>query len=313
MMFTEQLGLIHSGGVSMGIGVQTDMATPALAKHGSDELRSEFLTPAISGDSVMSIAVSEPSAGSDVASIRTTARKDGDDYVINGTKMWITNSTQADVLCLLANTSEGQVHQNKSLILVPTNTPGISFSEPLKKLGMRSSDTAQIFFDEVRVPQSNRIGQEGFGFMYQMEQFQEERLHAAGGSILMMERCIALTIEYTKERQAFGKSILDNQAVRFRLAELQTEVECLRALVRSATEEYINGIDVTTKASMAKLKSGRLTREVTDACLQYFGGMGFMWDNPVARAYRDGRLGSIGGGADEVMLEIISKKMGTSR
>ena len=313
MMFTEQLGLIQSGGVSMGIGVQTDMATPALAKHGSDELRSEFLTPAISGDSVMSIAVSEPSAGSDVASIKTTARKDGDDYVINGTKMWITNSTQADVLCLLANTSEGQVHQNKSLILVPTNTPGISFSEPLKKLGMRSSDTAQIFFDEVRVPQSNRIGQEGFGFMYQMEQFQEERLHAAGGSILMMERCIALTIEYTKERQAFGKSILDNQAVRFRLAELQTEVECLKALVRSATEEYVNGVDVTTKASMAKLKSGRLTREVTDACLQYFGGMGFMWDNPVARAYRDGRLGSIGGGADEVMLEIISKKMGTSR
>jgi len=310
--FAEQLGNIESGGVAMGIGVQTDMATPALAKHGSDALRDEFLKPALSGDYVMSIAVSEPSAGSDVANIKTQARKDGDDYLINGTKMWITNSTQADVLCLLANTSDDALHKNKSLILVPTNTPGISFSEPLNKLGMRSSDTAQVFLDNVRVPQANRIGHEGLGFIYQMEQFQEERLFAAATNLLSLERCINLTIEYARERQAFGKSVLDNQVVRFTLAELQTEVEMLRSLVYSATEEYINGIDVITKASMAKLVAGRLTRRVTDSCLQYFGGMGFMWDNPVARAYRDGRLASIGGGADEVMLEIICKKMGTA-
>lgn len=310
MAFTEQLGTVASAGVAMGIGVQTDMATPALAKHGSDELREEFLRPALSGDNVMSIAVSEPSAGSDVASIKTNAQKQGDDYVINGSKMWITNSTQADVLCLLANTGDGPVHKNKSLILVPTDTPGISFSEPLKKLGMHSSDTAQIYLDNVRVPQRNRIGLEGLGFMYQMEQFQEERLHGAGASLKMFETCIQQTIQYTRERQAFGKSILDNQVVRFALAELQTEVELLRALVYTATEEYVNGVDVTTKASMAKLKAGRLSRKVTDTCLQYFGGMGFMWDNPVARAYRDGRLASIGGGADEVMLEIIGKQMG---
>ena len=223
--------------------------------------------------------------------------------------MWITNSTQADVLCLLANTGDGPVHKNKSLILVPTNTPGISFSERLNKLGMRSSDTAQIFFDDVRVPQSNRIGAENFGFIYQMEQFQMERLFAAASSLKGLELCINDTIEYTSQRIAFGKPILHNQVVHFKLAELQSEVEALRALTYNATEEYINGVDVTTKASMAKLKAGRLARQVTDSCLQYFGGQGYMWDNPVARSYRDSRLASIGGGADEVMLEIICKKM----
>ena len=308
-VFTEALGLIDSGGVGMGLGVQTDMATPALARHGSDALRDEYLRPALTGDSVMSIAVSEPHAGSDVANIKTSARKDGDDYLINGTKMWITNATQADVLCLLANTSDDQPHKSKSLILVPTNTPGISFSQRLDKLGMRSSDTAQIFFDNVRVPQRNLIGIEGMGFVYQMEQFQEERLYVALSSLKMLEGCIQKTIDYTRQRQAFGNAILDNQVVHFSLAECQTEIEALRALSYSAVEEHISGVDVTTKASMAKLKSGRLTRQVTDTCLQYWGGMGFMWDNPIARAYRDGRIASIGGGADEVMLGIICKKM----
>ena len=310
-VFSEELGRITTGGVSMGIGVQTDMATPALAKFGSDELRREFLTPAISGDAVFSIAVSEPHAGSDVAAIKTTARKDGDDYIINGSKMWITNSTQADYLCLLANTSEGKAHSNKSLIVVPTNTPGVSFSERLNKLGMRSSDTAQVFFDDVRVPQRNRIGEEGQGFVYQMLQFQEERLYAAAGQLKAMEACINQTIDYAREREIFGEPLLNNQVVHFRMAELQSEVEALRALTYSAVEEYIHGSDVTMKASMAKLKAGRLAREVTDACLQYWGGMGFMWDNPISRAYRDTRLTSIGGGADEVMLGIICKLMGT--
>ena len=310
VVFAEELGRIRTGGVGMAIGVQTDMATPALAKHGSDELRRQFLMPAIAGDMVCSIAVSEPHAGSDVAAIKTTAKKDGDDYIIKGTKMWITNSTQADFICLLANTSDEGRHANKSLIVVPMNLPGISLSEKLNKLGQRSSDTAQIFFDDVRVPQRYLIGQEGAGFRYQMEQFQEERLYAMASNLKMMEFVIEDTIEYTRQRQAFGKSILDNQVVHFRLAELQTEVECLRALTYAAVEGYINGQDVTLKASMGKLKAGRLLREVTDSCLQYWGGMGYMWDSSVARAYRDGRLGSIGGGADEVMLGIIAKHMG---
>ena len=310
IVFAEEMGRIQTGGVGMGIGIQTDMSTPALAKFGSEELCNEFLVPAISGDAVTSIAVSEPHAGSDVAAIKTEAKKDGDDYVINGTKMWISNSTQADYFCLLANTSEDQRHKNKSLIIVPSDTPGVSLSEPLNKLGMRSSDTAQIFFDNVRVPQRNRIGEEGMGFMYQMFQFQEERIYAAASALKSYENIIQETIEYTKQRETFGKPILDNQIVQFKLAELQTEVELLRALTYNAVEEYIDGKDVLTKASMVKLKSGRLGRELTDACLQFWGGMGFMWESSVARAYRDTRLGSIGGGSDEVMLGIISKQMG---
>ena len=311
IVFSEELGRAHSGGVSMAIGVQTDMATPALAKFGSDWLRNEFLTKAISGDAVCAIGVSEASAGSDVAAIKTTAKHDGDDYVINGSKMWITNSTQADYICLLVNTSDGPAHKNKSLIIVPTDLPGISFSDRLDKLGMRSSDTAQVFFDNVRVPRKHLVGEEGMGFQYQMMQFQEERLFAAAGNLKTMEYCINETIAYTRERRAFGKSILDNQVVHFRLAELQTEVEALRALVYDAVEAYVAGEDVTMKASMAKLKVGRLVREVTDSCLQYWGGMGYMWDNPVSRSYRDTRLASIGAGADEVMLGIICKYMGT--
>ncbi|WP_417347520.1 acyl-CoA dehydrogenase family protein [Ferrimonas sp.] len=311
VVFAEEIGAAHCGGVPLSIGVQTDMATPALARFGSDELRARYLAPAIAGEMVAAIAVSEPHAGSDVSAIKTTARSDGDHYVINGTKMWITNATQADFLCLLANTSDGPAHKNKSLIIVPMNTPGISLSPKLDKLGMRSSDTAQIFFDDVRVPKSNLIGDEGAGFTLQMMQFQEERLFGGAMCIRMLENCINQTIEYARQRAAFGQSILDNQSVHFRLAELQTEVECLRALVYRATAAHIAGEEVTTLASMAKLKGGRLCREVTDACLQYWGGMGFMWDNPVSRAYRDQRLCSIGGGADEVMLGIICKAMGT--
>jgi citronellyl-CoA dehydrogenase len=225
--------------------------------------------------------------------------------------MWTTNGTQADWMCLLANTGEGPVHKNKSLIALPMKTKGVQVVKKLDKLGMRSSDTAQIFFDEVKIPVRNLIGQEGMGFIYQMQQFQEERLWAGAGTLMGCDRVINATIEYTRERQVFGKPLLDNQVVHFRLAELKSEVEALRSLVYRACEDYLAGKDVTMLASMAKLKAGRLRREVSDACLQYWGGAGYLWDNPVARSYRDGRLGSIGGGADEVMLQIISKLMGT--
>jgi citronellyl-CoA dehydrogenase len=309
MVVAEELGTIRCGGVPMAIGVQTDMATPALARWGSDELREEFLRPAIAGDQVAAIAVSEVGGGSDVAALKTTAKRDGDDYVINGSKMWITNATQADWFCLLANTSEGKVHQNKSLIIVPAKAKGITLSDKLDKLGMRSSDTAQVFFEDVRVPQRNRIGAEGMGFMMQMMQFQEERLFAAVNGLRGMERVINETIDYCRQRHTFGQPLLDNQVIHFRLAELQTEVEALRALCYRACEDYIGGVNVTQLASMAKLKGGRLNREVADTCLQYWGGMGFMWDNVASRALRDGRLASIGGGADEVMLGIICKLM----
>ncbi len=311
LMMAEELGAIRCGGVPMAIGVQTDMATPALAKFGSVEVRREFLAPAVAGDMVACIGVSEPGAGSDVASIKTNARSDGDDYVINGGKLWITNGTQADWICLLANTGEGPVHRNKSLICVPMKSKGVNVARKLDKMGMRSSDTAQIFFEDVRVPKRNRIGEEGKGFTYQMIQFQEERLWGAAAGLKAHEHIIDETVEYTRNRKAFGQSILDNQVVHFRLAELQTEVELLRSLIYRAGEALVAGEDVTKLATMAKLRAGRLNRELNDACLQYWGGMGFMNETPVSRAYRDGRLTSIGGGADEVMLSILCKMMGT--
>jgi citronellyl-CoA dehydrogenase len=310
MVMAEALGQCNCGGVPMAIGVQTDMATPALARFGSDELRREYLTPTISGDYVACLGVSEPGGGSDVAALKTTAKTDGGDYVINGTKMWITNGLKADWCCLLANTSDAPAHKNKSLIVVPMDAPGIS-RQKIHKIGMDSSDTAQLFFDNVRVPKRNLIGQEGLGFTFQMLQFQEERLWGAAGSLRSLDRLIDQTIDYTRQRKAFGKSILDNQVVHYRLAELRTEVEALRALTYRAVEMYIGGKDVTRLASMAKLKCGRLSREVTDACLQYWGGMGYTRDNPISQAYRDSRLISIGGGADEVMLGIICKLEGT--
>ncbi len=307
---TEELGWCKCGAIPMALGVQTDMATPALAKWGTDELKKEFLAPAIAGEAVTAIAVSEASGGSDVAAVKTVAVKDGSDYLITGSKMWITNAAQADWLCLLVNTSEGAVHANKTLVIVPTKLKGIEIGPKIDKLGMLASDTCPVFFDNVRVPQRHRIGEEGMGFMMQMVQFQEERLCGAVGTLRGMDKLIEATIEYCKERHTFGQPLINNQVVHFRMAELKTEVECLRSLVYRAVEEYIGGTDVTMMASMAKLKAGRLAREVSDSCLQYWGGMGFTWDNPASRSYRDSRLLSIGGGADEIMLGIICKLMG---
>jgi citronellyl-CoA dehydrogenase len=310
-VFAEALADINCGGIPMATGVQTDMATPALARRGSAELRAEFLAPAIAGDYVACLGVSEVGSGSDVASIKTRARKDGGDFVINGGKMWTTSGTQADFCCVLANTSEGASHKNKSLIVVPMKTKGVSVARKLRKVGMDASDTAQLHFDDVRVPQRYRIGEEGMGFIYQMEQFQLERLWGALNTGAMAQRAIDHTIAYTRERQAFGRSILDNQWVHFKLAELQTEVEALRSLSWRGVEMVVRGEDATRIATMAKLKAGRTIREVADGCLQFWGGMGYMMDSPISRIWRDGRLSSIGGGADEVMLQILSKFMGT--
>lgn len=313
MQFAEALGACTCGGIPMAIGVQTDMATPALARFGSDYLKENFLAPAVAGDQVACIAVSEPGAGSDVAGIKTTARRDGDEYVINGSKQWITNGTQGDWACTLVNTGEaieGNRHGNKSLIVVPLDAKGVDRNTKLDKLGQRSSDTAIVFFEDVRVPAKNLIGEEGKGFIYQMQQFQEERLFLSASILKAMDRVLNDTIEYTRGRKAFGKSVLDNQYVNFRLAELATEIEAVRGLTYRAVDSMLAGEDVTLLASMAKLKSARVAREVCDTSLQFWGGQGFMWESTVAQFYRDLRLHSIGGGADEVMLQIIAKRMG---
>ena len=310
MVFAEALGYALDSGVIISIGVQTDMATPALDRFGSKELKEEFLTPAISGEYVTSIAVSEHTGGSDVAALKTFAKKDGDDYLINGQKMWITNATQADYFCTLVNTSNATPHKNKSLVIIPANLPGVEVGEKIDKLGLRTSDTAPVYFDNVRIPKRYRIGKEGDGFSMQMQQFQEERIFLSVSSLIILDDCIEQTINYCQERVAFGKRIIDNQALQFRLAELKTEIEALRSLIYRACESFVEGEDMTYLASMAKLKCGRLIREVSDTCLQYWGGMGFTWENPLSKVYRDGRLMSIGGGTDEIMLNIICKHLG---
>ncbi|XP_069067771.1 probable acyl-CoA dehydrogenase 6 [Pleurodeles waltl] len=307
----EELGNIRCGGVPMAIGVQSDMATPALARFGSNELKRQFLAPTIAGDVVACLGVSEAGAGSDVSNIKTSAVKKGDDYVINGGKMWITNGCQADWMCLLTNTSDGLPHRNKSLICLPMNLPGIHIAKKIDKMGLRSSDTAQIFFDNVRVPCNYVIGEEGMGFTYQMLQFQEERMWGAASVLKSFENVIEETIEYTRQRKIYNQPVLHNQVVHFRLAELLTEVELLRSLLYRAVDLYVKGNDVTKLASMAKLKAGRLAREITDSCLQFWGGMGFTNEVLVSRLYRDLRILSIGAGADEVMLSIICKYMDT--
>jgi citronellyl-CoA dehydrogenase len=318
LAMAEALGHIHCGAIPMAIGVQTDMCTPALARFGSEALQREFLAPAIAGDMVGCIGVSEPGAGSDVSGIKTVARKDGDDYVISGQKMWITNSLQADWMCMLVNTGEGPAHKNKSLVMVPLREggklrPGIEVARKIRKIGMNASDTGLLYFDEVRVPQRNRIGEEGHGFIYQMQQFQEERLWAAASCLQSLGNCIAWTTEWAQERKLFGATLADQQWVQFRLAEMKTDLEALRALTYRACEMYVGGQDVLELASMGKLLAGRLNRTIPDGCLQFWGGMGFTWENKVSRMFRDGRLASIGGGADEVMLGIIAKTMGVAK
>ena len=309
----EELGHITCGAIPMAIGVQADMATPALARFGSDEMKGKFLAPSISGEYVACVGVSETGAGSDVASIKTTARPaaTGDDLIINGGKLWTTNGGQADWMCLLANTRAGDPHRNKSLICVPMNTKGVTISRNIDKLGNWASDTVEVALEDVRVPKSHIIGEEGKGFQYQMMQFQEERMCATALILKPMQRLIEQTVDYTRNRKAFGRAILDNQVVHFRIAELQSELETLRSLHYRCIGLYIKGRDVTPLASMAKLKAGRLVREVTDSLLQYWGGMGYTSEVEVSRQYRDARVLSIAGGADEVMLSIICKSMRT--
>ena len=313
LVLAEELGRADCAGVPMAIAVQAAMATPALARFGSAELKDRYLKPALAGEMVTSIAVSEPDAGSDVAGIRTRAVRDGDDWVINGRKMWITNGTQADWLCLLARTSDEGGYAGMSMIVVPTTTPGFSVGRKIEKMGNRSSDTAELVLDDVRVPVSNTIGEIGRGFQQQMAQFQDERLIGAYMAVAGARRAIDRTLEYLRMREAFDKPLLANQAIQYRLAELVAEIDVMQAFCHSIAERVVAGQDATRAATVAKLKSGRLVRDVADACVQYHGGMGYAEEMWVARYYRDARLVSIGGGADEVMLRIITMLEGMGK
>ena len=310
LVFLEELGRIHGSGVPTAIGVQTHMATPAIAEFGSDYLKETYLKPALKGDMVAAIAVTEPGAGSDVAAIATTARRDGDRYIVNGSKTYITNGTQADFLTLLARTSDDPGYHAFSLLVMPTDSPGFSVSRKLDKLGLRSSDTAELFFDDAIIPAQNLIGNENEGFIYQMQQFQHERYAALPMSYVAAENIIAMTVEHIRQREVFGKPLITRQVLRHRLADWVTECECLRQLTYHIVRMKSEGLDVTREVSMGKLYAAQMLQKIADGCLQMYGGLGFMNEMLISRYYRDARLFSIGGGADEVMREIICKVEG---
>jgi citronellyl-CoA dehydrogenase len=280
-------------------------------RHGSDAQK-QWLLPGVARGAIrlQAFGVTEPDAGSDVAGIRTRARRDGDDWVITGSKLYITNGTQADWLCLLARTSDEGGYRGISQIVFPTSTPGFHVSRKLNKLGNRSSDTAELSFEEARVPVANTIGDIGRGFQQQMAQFQNERMIAAYMAVGSMEMALYRTEEYLRDRYTFGKPLLENQYIQFRLAELSGELDLLRQYNYACAEAYVSGEDTTKFATVAKLKAGRLQREIADWCLQFHGGYGYMEETWVSRYFRDSRLLSIGGGADEVMLRILSQLNG---
>ena len=306
----EEISHIHCGGIPMAIAVQTNMATPAIAEFGSEYLKETYLKAAIQGEMVGAIAVTEPDAGSDVAALKSFAKKEGDVYVLNGSKTYITNGTQADFLMLLARTSDAPGYHCFSLFVVPTDLPGFKVSRKLDKLGMRSSDTAELYFDNVRIPAENLIGHEGEGFIYQMQQFQHERFAALPMSYIGAEDIIRDTVTYLKGRVVFGRPLIKKQVLRHRLVKWLSEVECLRQLTYHIVRMKTAGLDATREISMGKLMGGEVLNTVADGCLQMYGGMGFMNEMRISRAFRDARLISIGGGASEVMSDVLAKLEG---
>ncbi len=305
----EELGRADNAGVTMGISVHTDMATPSLHEFGSDALKRQYLVPAIAGEMVSAIAVTEPDAGSDVAGIRTRAVRDGDDWVINGSKIYITNAATADWLCLLAVTDPDAGYGGYSQIVVPTDVQGFRY-DLLDKIGNLGSDTGQLFFDDVRVPVANTIGEIGRGFQQQMMQFQDERLVACVSAIANSFDLWEETKKWCDGRVLFGKPLSKMQNTQFKMVELMTELTAARELVRACVRQRVDGVDATKLISMAKLHCCRVSRKVADECIQLHGGYGYMRESAAGRAFVDSRLLSIGGGSDETMQHYLAKQLG---
>lgn len=313
LVFGEETGRILSGGIQMALGVHTDMATPSLAVHGTDDLRDRYLRPALRGEQVAALAVTEPDAGSDVAALRTRARRDGSDWVIDGEKLYVSNGAQADWYCLLARTSDDGGHRGLTQILVPAATPGLDVGAPLDKLGLRSSDTVSLTLNGARVPLDHTIGREGHGFGQQAEVFTQERLLLAYQAVGSCSEALERTLAYVRERHVFSQRLADHQWVAYSLAELHAEIEVLRGFCHNVAGMVVSGQPVNRYATIAKLQAGRLLRRVADTCLQFHGGSGYMEGTWMARFYRDARLISIGGGPDEVMLRVLARMQRTGR
>jgi citronellyl-CoA dehydrogenase len=316
---SEELARCGSAGVTMGLLVQADMATPVLNDLASREVKDEFLAPAIAGDKIAALGVSEPGAGSDVAGLRTTARKVGDDYVINGSKTYITNGTRADFITLMVKTDPDAGHSGISIIVCPTDVNGFSISKKLEKAGNWASDTAELFFEDVRVPKRYLVGQEGMGFMYLMQNFQSERLVGCVSGLSGAKLALDRSVQWGRERVAFGKPLIKREYWQQKLVELYTKYEAAKALSYNACaayneDKYVNqgmiSMETTRLVSMAKAYVGDVTAEILDQCVQFHGGMGYLEELWVARAWRDARLFRIGGGTTEVMRYAVARIMG---
>ncbi len=309
-VLSEEMPRCRMAGLTMAVLVQTDMATPIIGKIGTKEQKEEFLMPAIKGEKIAALGISEPGAGSDVAGMITRAKKDGDDYVISGQKTWITNGTRADFITLAARTDADNRYGGISLFTFPTDTPGFQVSRKLEKIGNHCSDTAELFFDECRIPKRYLLGEEGHGFYYIMQNFQGERLVGALSGTAGAQLVLDETKKYCQERNAFGKSLMGFQVTRHKIVDMETELEACRSLSYHAADLFNRDIPCQREISMAKLMVGETSMSVIDRCLQLHGGMGYVEEGPVARAWRDSRLLSIGGGTSEIMKEIITKAIG---
>ncbi|MEY3014022.1 MAG: hypothetical protein RIT45_2757 [Pseudomonadota bacterium] len=301
--------LVHSGlaGLTMALLVQSDMATPVIGEIGDEYHKRNFWEPAVRGQAIAALGVSEPDAGSDVANIRTTARRDGDDYVINGAKTYITNATRADFITLAVRTGE-KGYGGISLVMFPTDTKGFRVTKKLEKLGNHCSDTAEIAFEDCRIPRRNLLGTENMGFAYIMQNFQGERLVGAITALAGAQRALDMTVQYCSDRNAFGRPLTGFQTVRHELVTLESEIEAARQLCYRATQLVIDDDDMSIREiTMAKLIAGELACKVADRCLQLHGGMGYMAETEISRIWRDARLITIGGGTSEIMKEILSK------
>ncbi len=310
LVLAEEICHGQSGGLGMGVAVQTDMAMPPILAFGTEEQKQEWVVPAISGEKILCLGITEPDAGSDVAGIKTRAVRDGSEYVINGSKTYITNGHRADVIVLVTKTDPDAGYDGFTLFLVPMDAPGVIREKRLEKLGMHSSDTALLAFQDVRVPDTAVLGEVGKGFYHIMWELQGERLIGAAGSVAAAQLCMDRTLQYALERTAFGRQIGKFQVIRHKFAEMATKLEAARQLNYMTAWRFQNGEYPVREISMAKLYSARVAVEVADECIQIHGGAGYMKEYGVERVWRDMRLNRIGAGTDEIMLDVIGRSYG---
>jgi alkylation response protein AidB-like acyl-CoA dehydrogenase len=310
IVLAEEIGHSNSGGMCMGVAVHTDMAMPPILAFGTEEQKQEWVVPAIKGEKILCLGITEPDAGSDVAGIKTRAVRDGDEYVINGSKTFITNGHRADAIVLVTKTDPDAGYDGFTLFVVPMDSPGVIREKKLEKLGMHASDTALLAFQDVRVPDTAVLGEVGKGFYHIMWELQGERLHGAAGCVAGAQRCFDRTLQYAKERTAFGRPIGNFQVIRHKFAEMATKIETGRQLVYTTAWRFQNGEYPVREISMAKLYASQMAVEVADECIQIHGGAGYMKEYGVERAWRDLRLNRIGAGTDEIMLDVIGRSYG---